>query len=175
MKFSKRIQATALAALACVLVPMAYANPQALDGQGSTKAQPSPEMLKLQDEMAKLVHKSAEQGDVGAQNLLGTMYMKGQGMPQNPGEAAKWFRKAAEQGDARGQNFLGETYEQGQGVAANPVMAYVLFSLAAAKGHGEAVLNRDRVAKQLSPSQLARAQKASSAWKVGSPLPDVAP
>jgi len=38
----------------------------------------------------------AEAGDATAQFILGGMYAKGQGVPQDYGEAAKWYRKAAE-------------------------------------------------------------------------------
>ncbi len=38
----------------------------------------------------------AEKGDVDAQNNLGEMYGKGQGVPQDYAEAVKWYRKAAD-------------------------------------------------------------------------------
>jgi len=40
--------------------------------------------------------KAAERGDAGSQFDLGTLYDKGQGVPQNYSEAAGWYRKAAE-------------------------------------------------------------------------------
>lgn len=40
----------------------------------------------------------AEQGNAGAQNRLGIMYEKGQGVPQDHAAAVKWYRKAAAQG-----------------------------------------------------------------------------
>ncbi len=58
----------------------------------------------------------AEQGDARAQNNLGSMYLKGLGVPQDNAEAAKWFRKAAEQGLAEAQNSLGSSYAEGWGV-----------------------------------------------------------
>ena len=42
----------------------------------------------------------AEQGNADAQNNLGAMYDKGQGVPQDYKEAFNWYRKSAEQGDA---------------------------------------------------------------------------
>ena len=39
----------------------------------------------------------AEQGNAKAQNTLGVMYSKGQGVPQDDKEATKWWRLAAEQ------------------------------------------------------------------------------
>src|SRR5881227_252799 len=36
-------------------------------------------------------------GSAAAQNNLGSMYERGQGLPQDYGEALKWYRKAADQ------------------------------------------------------------------------------
>ena len=59
---------------------------------------------------------SAEQGDAMAQNNLGVMYQKGEGVPQDYKEAVKWYRLAAEQGHATAQTNLGGMYYKGQGV-----------------------------------------------------------
>ncbi len=45
----------------------------------------------------------AEQGDAKAQFMLGNMYRKGLGVPQDHARAARWYRKAAEQGVAKAQ------------------------------------------------------------------------
>ena len=58
----------------------------------------------------------ADQGHADSQILLGVMYARGQGMPQDNAEAVKWFRLAAEQGDAGGQDSLGYMYKKGYGV-----------------------------------------------------------
>ena len=50
----------------------------------------------------------AEQGDAGAQSLLGTMYEFGEGVPENIKTALKWYRLAADQGVARAQKRYGE-------------------------------------------------------------------
>ena len=39
----------------------------------------------------------AEQGYADAQFNLGSMYRKGEGVPENDAEAVKWYRKAADQ------------------------------------------------------------------------------
>ena len=58
----------------------------------------------------------AEQGDVRSQSMLGWLYRKGGGVPQDYVEAAKWSRKAAEQGVADAQFNLGWMYYHGEGV-----------------------------------------------------------
>ena len=42
----------------------------------------------------------AEQGDAYAQGVLGEIYRKGEGVPQDYKTALKWWTLAAEQGDA---------------------------------------------------------------------------
>ena len=49
---------------------------------------------KEKEEFEKMKH-SAEKGNVVAQNNLGVMYEKGQGVEQDDKEAVKWYRKAA--------------------------------------------------------------------------------
>src|SRR5450759_4601026 len=46
----------------------------------------------------RLFRPLADQGVAIAQNNLGVLYEKGQGLPQNYAEGAKWYRLAADQG-----------------------------------------------------------------------------
>jgi TPR repeat protein len=64
----------------------------------------------------RLTRPFADRGCHGAQHVLGTMYLKGKGVPQNEGQTAKWFRLAADQGDSTAQFELGRMYYDGQGV-----------------------------------------------------------
>ena len=61
----------------------------------------------------------ANQGVAGAQAILGLMYDRGWGVPQNSAEAVKWYRLAAEQGLAGAQALLGNMYAEGEGVRQN--------------------------------------------------------
>jgi hypothetical protein len=104
------------------------------------------------------------------------MYLNGQGVPQNRQEAVAWFRKAADQGNAEAQTHLGFMYERGEDVSQDYVTAHMWFNLAAAQGeaaqdeeaklfHNEAVENRDSLAANMTPAQIAEAQKMASEWK----------
>src|SRR5882762_9541167 len=42
----------------------------------------------------------AEQGNARAQNVLGVMFRKGEGVPKNPARAHMWFSLAAKRGEA---------------------------------------------------------------------------
>jgi TPR repeat protein len=68
------------------------------------------------NEVIRLLRTTADQGHADAQNSLGFMYGKGEGVKQDFAEAARWFRKAADQGLAGAQYNLGVKYAHGQGV-----------------------------------------------------------
>src|ERR1043166_5900415 len=49
----------------------------------------------------RLFRPLAEAGNPKAQNQIGKMYRKGEGVPQSPARAFMWFSLAAKRGDAR--------------------------------------------------------------------------
>jgi len=77
----------------------------------------------------------AERGDAQSQDILGKMYSRGKGVPQDYAAAAKWYRQAADQGSADGENSLGELYEAGQGVKRDEAEAAQWYRKAADQGH----------------------------------------
>ena len=87
------------------------------------------------------LRKAAEQGDSCAQSILGLMYDKGEGVPEDDRKAVKWFRLAAEQEHAEAQFNLGLMYDKGVGVPENDLEAVKWFRLAAEQGHAEAQFN----------------------------------
>ena len=86
-------------------------------------------------------------------------------MPKDAVLAVGWYRRAAEQGNIHAQHSLGLMYDQGEGVPKDAVSAYMWFNLAAAQGHDTARANRDVVEKQMTPAQIAEAQKLGREWK----------
>ena len=121
----------------------------------------------LQDdkEAVKWFRKAAEQGDASAQYNLGVMYNNGRGIPQDYEEAIKWYRKAAEQGYASAQFNLGVTYGNGEGVVQDYVTAHMWYNLAGARGSEKAREYRDSIAKNMTPVQIAEAQRLAREWK----------
>ena len=99
------------------------------------------------------------------------MYDLGNGVPQDYTKTSKWYRLAAEQGNARAQFNLGVMYAFGEGVAQNFTIAYILFNLASDQGNEDAQENGDLAAEELTPDQIAEAQRLSLEWEVGEPLP----
>lgn len=51
----------------------------------------------------QLLKPLAEQGDSNAQAMLGFMYERGRGVPQDYAEMEKWYRRAAKQGNVGAQ------------------------------------------------------------------------
>ena len=56
----------------------------------------------------RLFRTLAEQGNAKAQNVLGVMFRKGEGVPKNPARAHMWFSVAAARGDATAKAELRE-------------------------------------------------------------------
>ena len=106
----------------------------------------------------------AEQGEPVAQNNLGTMYSRGQGVPQDYQEAIRWYRLAAEQRVASAQYNLGLMFFKGQGVPRNYVRAYMWASLAAAQGVEESAKGVEFLEKEMAPAQIAEAQRLAREW-----------
>jgi len=109
--------------------------------------------------------KAAEQGDASAQLALGFMYLYGQSVDFDTKKTVYWWHKAAEQGSADAQFKLGYIYTQGSYLEKDIIKAYMWLSLAADRKHRQAAVRRDEVAKQMTPQQLAEAQRLAHEWK----------
>ncbi len=109
----------------------------------------------------------AEQGNAEAQFNLGSLYYQGWGVPQDYGKATEWLRKSAEQGYVFAQVTLGSIYAEGvQGkIQQNYPQALMWFIFAAAQGDREAMEFRDAMAKRMTPTQIAEAQKLAREFK----------
>ncbi|MBR1214052.1 tetratricopeptide repeat protein [Bradyrhizobium sp. JYMT SZCCT0180] len=116
-------------------------------------------------EALKWYHLAAERGNDGAQFNVGVLHFAGVAVSENRIEAAKWFRRAADQGHLGAQVYLGLCYATGLGVPQDNIQAYMWLSLAAARSDQDAISNRNRVAQQMTPAQIAEAQKLAVEWK----------
>jgi TPR repeat protein len=95
------------------------------------------------------------------------MYTLGRGVPRDYAEAATWFSKGADQGHAEAQTNLGVAYargegapqDRGEGVPQDNVRAYMWFS------PPKTSENLKIEAKDMTPAQIAEAQKLAREWK----------
>ena len=85
-----------------------------------------------------LIRRSAEQGYVKAQYVLGFSYYFGEGVLQDYTQAVYWWRKAAEQGHAAAQYYLGRAYCKGDGVSQDYTQAVYWWRKAAEQGYSDA-------------------------------------
>ncbi len=108
--------------------------------------------------------KAADQGHAGAQVNLGTLYFLGQGAPESDQMALSWFRRAAEQRNALAFAKLGLMYAQGRGVSQDFIEAHMWYNLSASHGEKRAMESREALAKQMTPAQLAEAQRKARDW-----------
>ena len=109
--------------------------------------------------------KAAAQGLPKAQFGLGTLYFNGEGGAKDYQQALHWFRLAADQGEALAQTKIGIMYDDGEGVPQDKVQAYKWFTLAATNGDKPAPMLRDLLAKEMTPAQIAEAEKLAKEWK----------
>ena len=84
------------------------------------------------------IRRGAEQGDPEAQTRLGTLYQRGNGVPEDDAEGAAWYRRAAGQGYADAQFLLGFVYANGEGVPLDYAESLASFRRAAEQGHDAA-------------------------------------
>ena len=89
------------------------------------------------------------------------MYDSGRGLPEDDAEAVSWYRKAAEQGSASAQFNLSNMYARGEGIPEDRVQAYAWLSIAAAQGFDIARIRKRIVAENMTPAEIAEAQKLS--------------
>jgi len=109
--------------------------------------------------------KAAAQGLAKAQFSLGTLYFNGEGGPKDYKQALRWFHLASDQGEALAQTKIAIMYDDGEGVPKDKVQAYKWFSLAAMNGDKPAPMLRNLLAKEMTPEQIAEAEKLASEWK----------
>jgi len=116
-------------------------------------------------DFAMFVHHRAEELDPIDQAIRGLMYATGKGVPQDYDKAAVWWRKAAERGSASAQYGLGTLYVLGKGVQRDYVKAYKWLSLSAAQERKDAAELRELISPQMTPAQIAEAQRLAREWK----------
>ncbi len=108
---------------------------------------------------------AATQRHVGAFYRLCVLSDIGRGMPQDYQEALRWCRLAADQGHGPAMFVIATYYEKARGVPKDVVHAYQWYNLAAANGHEGGAKWRDRLATNMTPTQIAQAQFLARNWK----------
>ena len=123
--------------------------------------------------------RAAVLGDAKAQLLLGDMFSKGLGVPQDYKEASKWYKKAASQDLVQPQYNLGVMYYFGMGVIQDYKEAAIWYTKAAEQGdtlaqnnlgvmyqQGQGVMRDDREAPRFLSSRRGSTRRYSPICRV---------
>jgi hypothetical protein len=122
-------------------------------------------MPKDHREAVRWYRMAAAQQHAGAFYRLCVLSDIGRGMPQDYQEALRWCRLAANQGHGPAMFLIATYYEKARGVPKDIVQAYQWYNLAAANGHENGAKWRDRLAMNMTPTQIAQAQLLARNWK----------
>lgn len=93
--------------------------------------------ITVEDQLAIALH-GAALGDAAGEEAVGSIYLRGAGVPKDPAEALKWLRKAADQGYDAAQMEIGWMYDHGEGVPKDDGAAAEWYRKAAEQGHAPA-------------------------------------
>ncbi|WP_141728252.1 tetratricopeptide repeat protein, partial [Devosia insulae] len=110
------------------------------------------------------VRQIAEAGNARAAFVLAECLSEGIGCPQDFAEALKWYAAGAELGDTSSMAALGRMYSTGNGVLQDFVRAHTWLNLAAARGDRPSSVARDRLARSMTPDDVALAQMVARRW-----------
>lgn len=105
---------------------------------------------------------AAIQGNAYAEQRLGDLYERGEGVPANLKVAFDWRLAAARRGNGKAQRELGRMYQDGAGVGKSIEQAIYWWQRAAIKGDAEAQVRLGRVRHYGGDAELERA--ADHSW-----------
>ncbi len=109
--------------------------------------------------------KAARQGHARAQNGLGVLHRDGDGVEKDEKKALYWFRLSAENGYAFGMYNLAKLYAEGSGSVRNDIEAHKWLNIASSINFDEkAAFERELLARRMSRSQLAEAERRAQDW-----------
>lgn len=109
------------------------------------------------------LQKAAERGLPEAEENLAQLYLA-KGPLQSEDNAFHWFLRAAEHGQRESQYNTCYDYADGLGVARDMVEAYKWCYIAARNGQKQADANKDHLAAQMRPDEVARGREAAEHW-----------
>ncbi|MBI5211020.1 MAG: sel1 repeat family protein [Elusimicrobia bacterium] len=122
------------------------------------------------DEARRSFQKAADRGLSPAMLRLALMYDNGEGVAKDASQAAAWYRKAAGHGETQAQLRLAAMHASGEGAQKDAVEAYAWALIASRQNTPRgsdpaAELLRSKLAKTLTPAELAEAEQRARAWR----------
>ena len=108
---------------------------------------------------------AARAGVPSAQFKLANAYFAGAGIARDPAQALAWYGRAAQQGLPEAENAFGVMLMGGVAGAPDPVEGYKWLLLAEAGGYPDSRAVREKAKAQISPKDVAQAEKLAKAFK----------
>ena len=112
-----------------------------------------------------MIPQAAQQNNAEAQNKLGILYLKGQGLAQDDVQASTWFSKAAELGDADAQANLAALYQAARGVPRDLIQSYKWYELSQQAGGTDRGGHLSELAGLMSQYDVAEAERMANVWQ----------
>ena len=122
-------------------------------------------VIKDVDYGVNLLEQSANSNFRRSQVALGELFSTGDCVEKDVYRAIYWYRMAAMQYDIDSQFALGRLYVEECGATHNLALGYMWLNIASEQNHRQAKIYRDRVAKEMTPAQIAEAEFLSSKYK----------
>lgn len=124
--------------------------------------------VKLDRSMALFWYlQAAEKGYAPSQFALGTRYLH-----DDTALGLSWLRRAAQQGHRQAIGQLAFLYDRGVLLERNLVLAYAYNKILVDRGERErALVDKEALARQLTPVQVREGDRLAKGWKQGTPLP----
>lgn len=168
-----RLLGTALVLVACSIVPADAAS--SCEGPGGAL------YCILKGDFAGAAETApawAAKGESSSAAALGYLYVTGQGMPYLPATGLTWLIKAAEQNNLYAFFWLGQIYDAGTMFTRDPVQALAWYVLATRDSPSvmfpdAMVAARDKLAKELTSEQRAKAHAVAAKWLFDHPTKNV--
>lgn len=110
--------------------------------------------------MIRYLTKASEQGDADAQNMLASLYYKGEIVPKDHSKSLELYKKSCQQNDAISCAQLASMFAMGQGEKKSLIASYILFNKSVRLGNSDAIKSRDYVGNMLGKEDLSKAKIA---------------
>ncbi|KAJ9098741.1 hypothetical protein QFC21_004389 [Naganishia friedmannii] len=115
-----------------------------------------------QRQMSEEAYDALAQSAATAAGMLGRMYLRGEGGPQNLVLAHMWLKRGSGIGDREARNLLGIAYRDGLGVERRPAQALHFFSAAAGADLPDAHIQLGKM--HASETDIAKQDQAVQSW-----------
>lgn len=116
------------------------------------------------DDWFQVMHAGEEQVQLGAAEREIFNYSVEYYSNESYADAYEGFSELAKRDSTVSQYFLGVMYLKGYGVLQDFIQAHIWFNISASRGNKKARQHLEQLTQQMSPEQVAEAQRRAQAW-----------